>query len=159
MGGNSVIKGLYEAHLPVSNMERSLEFYQKLGLELAYRGQRLSFMWIEKGKSWLGLWESPQVKLPYHPSIRHLAFEVDQEGMRKARAWLRSLQIEVRESFGVPPEKQPLLLDNYPQVHAAIYFNDPDGNSLELICPLKLDLEEKIDLVELERRFKNGEDF
>lgn len=30
-------KGLYEAHLPVSNLENSIVFYKKLGLELAYQ--------------------------------------------------------------------------------------------------------------------------
>nr|MDA8351818.1 VOC family protein [Bacillota bacterium] len=32
-----MIKGLYEAHLPVSNLAQSIEFYRNLGLELAYR--------------------------------------------------------------------------------------------------------------------------
>lgn len=29
-----MIKGLYEAHLPVSNIKQSIEFYVGLGLEL-----------------------------------------------------------------------------------------------------------------------------
>ena len=44
-----MIKGLYEAHLPVKNMKRSVAFYQGLGLELAHIGERVSFFWIEKG--------------------------------------------------------------------------------------------------------------
>lgn len=30
-----MIKGLYEAHLPVSDLQQSIIFYEKLGLELA----------------------------------------------------------------------------------------------------------------------------
>lgn len=30
-------KGLYEAHLPVSNLANSIEFYKKLELEIAYQ--------------------------------------------------------------------------------------------------------------------------
>ena len=68
-----MIKGLYEAHLPVSNLENSIVFYKKLGLELAYQKGKVAFFWIVKGESWLGLWESDSVHVNYHPSIRHLA--------------------------------------------------------------------------------------
>lgn len=34
-GGFKLIKGIYEAHLPVSNLRNSIEFYEKLGLKLA----------------------------------------------------------------------------------------------------------------------------
>jgi len=34
---------------------------------------------IEKGLSWLGLWETNKVITPYHPSLRHIAFRVDFE--------------------------------------------------------------------------------
>ncbi|MDF9762102.1 catechol 2,3-dioxygenase-like lactoylglutathione lyase family enzyme [Peribacillus simplex] len=46
-----MIKGLYEAHLPVSDMQRSIDFYRKLDLELAYQSERVVFFWLEKGKS------------------------------------------------------------------------------------------------------------
>lgn len=144
-----MIKGLYEAHLPVSNIERSIEFYQKLGLVLAYRGERVTFFWIEKGRSWLGLWESEQAQTPYHPSIRHIAFHVELEDIKKAKRWLAQRGIKVRESFGFPEERQPLVLPNHPQAHTAIYFNDFDDNSLEFISPLRLDVEERFEMTEL----------
>lgn len=52
-----MIKGLYEAHLPVSNLEVSIEFYEKLGLKMAWRDEETVFFWIEEGRSWIGLWE------------------------------------------------------------------------------------------------------
>lgn len=137
-----MIKGLYEAHLPVSNLENSIKFYQNLDLEIAYQSKRAAFFWLEKGKSWLGLWEAKQVEIPYHPSIRHVAFQIDLEDMVSAKAWLHNKGIQIRTSFGLSEEHQPLVLDNNPQAHAAIYFNDPDGNSLELITPLRLDFEQ-----------------
>ncbi|MCL6600542.1 MAG: VOC family protein [Alicyclobacillus macrosporangiidus] len=134
-----MIKGLYEAHLPVNDIEISIEFYRGLGLELAYVGPRVTFFWIEKGKSWLGLWPSDHVKTPYHPSIRHVAFYVELEDLKRAQMWLKSRGIEVRDAFGVVAEDQPLILKNDVHYHASIFFNDPDGNSLEFISPLKLD--------------------
>lgn len=46
-----MIKGLYEAHLPVSNLLESIEFYKNLGLEVAYQKEKLAFFWIEKERS------------------------------------------------------------------------------------------------------------
>ncbi len=69
-----MIEGLYEVHLPVESIDISIPFYKKLGLELAWKDEDTAFFWIEKGKSWLGLWEGKQYKIPYHPSIRHIAF-------------------------------------------------------------------------------------
>jgi catechol 2,3-dioxygenase-like lactoylglutathione lyase family enzyme len=149
-----MIKGLYETHLPVNDMDNSINFYQKLGLELAYKGERVTFFWIEKGKSWLGLWESDQVNLPYHPSIKHIAFHVDLEDIMKAKEWLKGRGIEVRKAFGFSPERQPLVLPNNPQAHAAIYFQDPDGNSLELISPLRINVEEEFEMMELDDWYK-----
>ena len=134
-----MIRGLYEAHLPVSNLQESIKFYQKFGLELASEQEKLAFFWIVKGESWLGLWESETVNLPYHPSIRHLAFKVDKSEIEKVKEWLESVNIEIRSSFGFSPEMQPLVFKNNPH-HAAVYFYDPDGNSLELITPLDMEL-------------------
>lgn len=54
---------LFETHLRVQNLERSIEFYETtLGLELGMKEQarRVAFFWIGgQGKSVLGLWENP----------------------------------------------------------------------------------------------------
>jgi catechol 2,3-dioxygenase-like lactoylglutathione lyase family enzyme len=144
-----MIKGLYEAHLPVSNISKSIAFYSSLGLELAHQGEAVTFFWIEKGKSWLGLWETEKVETPYHPSLRHIAFHVDLNDLTAAKEWLEKRGINVREAFNFAPEQQPIVLPNNPQSHAALYFNDPDGNSLEFIAPLKIDEEIDFKMMEL----------
>ncbi|WP_409369727.1 VOC family protein [Lysinibacillus sp. 38-6] len=144
-----MIKGLYEAHLPVSDLQKSILFYQKLGLELAYRQDQLAFFWIVKGESWIGLWESKEVLLAYHPSIRHIAFRIDEDDLLQVKEWLQSIDIEVRTAFGFSPAQQPLVLPNYPHAHAAIYFTDPDGNSIELISPIQLDVAKKFPMMSL----------
>lgn len=145
-----LIKGIYEAHLPVSNLKESIDFYKKLGLIIAYQQDNLVFFWIEKGKSWLGLWETDKVNTPYHPSLRHVAFQIDREDMKNIKEWLENRGITVSNNFGFSPEKQPLVLPNNPQAHAAIYFKDPDGNSLELIAPLRINYEEQFNMMTLE---------
>lgn len=145
-----MIKGLYEAHLPVSNLKTSIDFYKKLDLEIAYQQENLVFFWIEKGRSWLGLWETEKVNTPYHPSLRHIAFQIDRDNMLNIKKWLEERDIEVSTNFGFPPEKQPLVLPNNPQAHAAVYFKDPDGNSIELIAPLRLDVKEEFNMMTLD---------
>lgn len=144
-----MIKGLYEAHLPVSNLLAAIEFYKQLELELAFQNEKLAFFWIEKRRSWLGLWETDKVETPYHPSLRHVAFQLDSEEVKNAKAWLEAKGIIIRTAFGFSPENQPLVLPNFPHAHAAIYFHDPDGNSLELITPLKIDAEERFEMMSL----------
>jgi len=144
-----MIKGLYEAHLPVSDLQKSIQFYQKLGLELAYRQDQLAFFWIVKGESWIGLWESKEVLLDYHPSIRHIAFRIDEEDLLQVKEWLQSIDIEVRTAFGYSPAQQPLVLPNFPHAHAAIYVTDPDGNSIELISPIQLDVDKEFPMMSL----------
>ncbi|ALS74043.1 glutathione transferase [Planococcus rifietoensis] len=144
-----MIKGLYEAHLPVRNLKRSIEFYTSLELELAYETPKLAFFWIVKGKSWVGLWETDKVETPYHPSLRHIAFHVDIGAIRNAKVWLADRGIEGRTAFGFSPEEQPVILPNRPYAHAAVYFHDPDGNSLEFIAPLDFKVEEEFDMMSL----------
>ncbi|WP_434399306.1 hypothetical protein [Planococcus sp. 11815] len=42
-----------------------------------------------------------------------------------------------------------MILPNRPYAHAAVYFHDPDGNSLEFIAPLDFKVEEEFDMMSL----------
>lgn len=126
-----MIKGLYEAHLPVSNLEEAIGFYQKLELELAWKDDDTAFFWMEKEKSWLGLWQSEHYQLKYHPSIRHIAFRVDYLFMKQSVDWLKERGIET-VPFGGRETSDPFVRPH--QGNASVYFNDPDGNSLEFMC-------------------------
>ena len=49
-----MIKGLYETHVQVSNLESAIEFYTKvLGLEFAHKDETrpIAFLWIGKNKN------------------------------------------------------------------------------------------------------------
>lgn len=145
-----MIKGLYEAHLPVSDLKTSIAFYEKLGLTLAHENERVAFLWIEKGKSWLGIWKADMSTIPYHVATRHVAFQIKTSSIEQIKAWLIEKGISIHPMFGFPEEKQPLVLDNPPQFHAAIYFLDPDENLLECMAPLELDTEENYDIMAYE---------
>ncbi len=86
------ITGLFETHLRVRNLERSMEFYEKiLGLELGMKEQarRVAFYWIGgRGKTALGLWEKPpwvSERNAGDPLItQHCAFEIDLADLGRA---------------------------------------------------------------------------
>ncbi|AZB41333.1 VOC family protein [Bacillus sp. FJAT-42376] len=139
-----MIKGIYEAHLPVKNIDDSLEFYQKLGLKFAWRDEETAFLWIEEGKSWLGLWEGKEYQTPYHPSLRHIAFQVLYEDLKESLKWLKSIQVEA-VPFGRRKSVEPFIRPH--QGNASVYFKDLDGNSLELMCHVEVpkDLEHLTD--------------
>jgi catechol-2,3-dioxygenase len=72
-----MIRKLFETHIHVLNLERSMEFYANtLGLELGVLDQsrRAAFYWVGgQNVSMLGLWERPSGEL----ALQHLAFCTD----------------------------------------------------------------------------------
>lgn len=130
-----MIKGLYETHLFVADLERAIDFYKEImGLELCRLEQerRIAFFWIGEGKeAMLGLWEKPLEEL----GPRHFAFRCEQD-------FILNKSVEFLKSHGMKPynflkdgSESPMVFAWMPAL--AIYFNDPDGNALEFIAILE----------------------
>ena len=126
-----MIKGLYETHLFVEDLERSIAFYSEtLGLMQCRFGEerRTAFFWIGAEKQFmLGLWEKPKEQI----DIRHFAFECEPE-------WVLNESVNFLKSRGVTcwnflndNIEQPMVFCWMPAI--SIYFNDPDGHELEFI--------------------------
>lgn len=129
-----MIQGLYEVHFQVEDLDRSVEFYQKLGLTPAWRNDSVAFLWIEPEKSWLGLWQKPGGN---HVFAKHIAFRIHFEDMPEAIRWLKEKGIEpVKDGRFEPVE--PVVRPF--QRNASLYFEDPDGYNLELICTIPDDI-------------------
>ena len=128
------IRGLFETHLTTSDLTRSVEFYRDaMGLEVAaiVPERRVAFFWIGgRGKSMLGLWETGTG--PQRMSL-HTAFTVDLERLLEAPARLAASGITPLD-FDGKATREPVVLGWMPAV--SLYFQDPDGNLLELVCML-----------------------
>lgn len=126
-----MIKGLYETHLFVENLEISIDFYTNiLGLKQCRFNpdRRLAFFWIGKDKqAMLGLWEKPKEEIDQ----RHFAFECDPEWIvNESVSFLKSHNLNFW-NFLQDKKEQPMVFCWVPAV--SIYFTDPDGHYLEFI--------------------------
>lgn len=128
------IRDLFESHLTVSDLERSMSFFgDTLGLKLArvFPERRVAFYWIGgPGQAMLGLWEvgtSPQ-RLSLH-----VAFTVELADLLDAPQRLRAAGVVPRDFAGNPTD-EPVVLTWMPA--ASLYFHDPDGNLLEFLAML-----------------------
>ncbi|PDX96524.1 fosmidomycin resistance protein [Bacillus thuringiensis] len=121
-----MINGLHETHLEVADLERSIKFYKKLGLELGntIEGKAAFFIIGERGRhQTLGLW-----KTEGEVHKRHFAFDVNLENLRGAKNWLNERKIETKPALG-RDGLEPIVHAWTPA--ASIYFDDPDGNKLK----------------------------
>ncbi len=143
-----MIKGLYETHLFVESLERSVDFYKnKLGLlQAGYEeGRKIAFFWIGKPKEFmLGLWEKPKQEI----DIRHFAFRCDAEYiLNHAVNYLKERNLQPY-NFLKDGNEQPMVFAWMPAI--AIYFNDPDGHVLEFIAVLEGDAKPELGVISYE---------
>jgi lactoylglutathione lyase len=129
-----IIKGLYETHLFVSNLEASIIFYRdQLGLEQCYyeEGRRAAFFWIGAPKqAMLGLWEKPINEI----DKRHFAFQCDTDFIvNDSIRFLKERNLKP-VNFLKDGNEVPMVFSWMPAI--SIYFADPDGHSLEFISIL-----------------------
>lgn len=126
-----IIKGLFETHIEVQNIEKAIDFYQNtLGLELCdtQDERKLAFFWVGKPKQqMLGLWE----KADAYITKRHFAFECEPEWIiNESVNFLKSKNLTCRNFLNDGSER-PMVFAWMPAI--SIYFDDPDGNHLEFI--------------------------
>ncbi|KAA0547124.1 VOC family protein [Bacillus sp. BGMRC 2118] len=128
-----MIKRIYETHLEVTDVKRTIEFFEgKLGLKVGYGNETSDavFFWVgEVGASMLGVWKVPEGEL--HGN--HFAFEVDIAFLKNAKQWLNERGIQTIGSQGLT-NREPIVQAWMPA--ASVYFLDPDGNKLEFIAML-----------------------
>ena len=147
-----MIKGLYETHLFVENLEISIDFYKNvLGLEQCYfeEERRAAFFWIGKPKeAFLGLWEKPKDEI----DKRHFAFRCDADDVIfKSIDFLKARNLKPY-NFLKDGTERPMVFAWVPAI--AIYFNDPDGHALEFIAVLKGDARPELGVISYQEWLK-----
>ncbi len=126
--------GLFETHLTVRDVARSVAFYRDVvGLQVAIEipERNVAFHWIgAPGRAMLGLWgvgSSPNVM------ELHTAFSVSLDDLLEAPERLRERGVTPLSFFG-QETSDPSVIAWMPA--ATLYFRDPDGHLLEYLTML-----------------------
>jgi lactoylglutathione lyase len=128
------IDGLFETHLTVSDLGRSVAFYRdvvglSVALEVPERGA--AFFWLGgPGEAMLGLWSLGSA--PVGLSL-HIAFRASLHDVLGACDRLRDLGVTPL-SFFADETTEPSVIGWMPA--AAVYFHDPDAHLLEYLAML-----------------------
>ena len=128
------IRGLFETHLTVSDLRRSIAFYRDVvGLHVALEvSQRnAAFFWVGDSRtSMLGLWSLGTAPLGL---TLHVAFEVALDDLLEAPKYLKAQGITPLSFFGLETT-EPSVIGWMPA--ASIFFRDPDGHLIEYLTML-----------------------
>jgi lactoylglutathione lyase len=128
------VAGLFETHLTVSDLQRSVAFYRDVvGLPLAFEvpERGAAFFWIAApGEGLLGLWSMGSAPMGL---LLHLAFKASLEDVMGACDRLRSLGVTPL-SFFAEETTEPSVIGWMPA--ASVFLRDPDGHLLEYLAML-----------------------
>jgi lactoylglutathione lyase len=129
------VEALFEGHLPVGDLDRSIGFYRDtLGLRLAYvtASRQVAFFWVGgSGNGMIGLWAAGSG--PQQMTL-HVAFRANLADVLAAPGVLRSANITPLDFDGRPTD-EPVVIAWMPA--ASVFFRDPDGHLLEYIAMLE----------------------
>jgi metallothiol transferase len=116
----SIVKGLNHLLFSVSNLDRSIEFYQKVfGAKLLVKGRTTAY--FDLNGIWLALNVEKDIsRNEIHESYTHIAFSIDESEFDSIYQRLLDLGVYILPS-------RP----RHEKDKKSIYFTDPDGHKFE----------------------------
>lgn len=114
------LKGINHITFSVSNLEKSIEFYQNVfGAKLLAKGENLAYFDLN------GLWialivENEITRKEIYDSYTHISFSIDEKNYQEYLEKLNYLGVDIKE--GRP---------RYKEEGKSIYFRDLDGHLFE----------------------------
>ncbi len=112
-----MIDGINHITFAVSNLGRSIYFYQEL-LELELVARWAKGAYLKAGETWIALNWDPDCREKPVSDYTHIAFNVSRENFPKMKEKLEKARVQVFQENKSQGE--------------SFYFLDPDGHKLEL---------------------------
>ncbi|PQP83678.1 fosfomycin resistance protein FosB [Paenibacillus sp. PCH8] len=114
------IQGMNHLCFSVSNLERSITFYEHaLGARIQVKGRKLAY--FELAGLWIALNQEDVIRNYTERTYTHIAFTVREEEFDESVQHLRAAGADILP--GRPRD---------PRDAASVYFTDPDGHLFEL---------------------------
>lgn len=112
------IRGVYEIAIRVKDLAKAEPFYREvLDLEVGLRDETRNWLFLRAGGAGMVVLQEDKGDWP----LQHFAFTVDEADIERAALLLRERGVEV---------EGPVFHQWMPA--KSLYFEDPDGNALEL---------------------------
>ena len=118
------IRGVYEVAIRVKSLAKAEPFYRDvLDLEVGIRDEKRNWLFLRAGgDAGMVVLQEDKSEWP----LQHFAFTIDEADIERAAAMLRERGVEVQG---------PVFHQWMPAT--SLYFEDPDGNALELCANAK----------------------
>lgn len=118
------IRGVYEVAIRVKDLTKAEPFYREvLDLEVGIRDEKRNWLFLRAGgDAGMVVLQEDKSEWP----LQHFAFTIDEADIERAAAMLRERGVEVQG---------PVFHQWMPGT--SLYFEDPDGNALELLANVK----------------------
>ncbi|MFY9553608.1 MAG: VOC family protein [Blastocatellia bacterium] len=115
------IRGVYEVAIRVKELARAEPFYREvLGLEVGIRDEKRNWLFLRAGgDAGMVVLQEDKGEWP----LQHFAFTLDLADIERAASMLRERGVEVEGP----------VFHQWMQ-STSLYFDDPDGNALELLA-------------------------
>lgn len=102
----SIIEGIFETHLEVKNLDKSMEFYEKIGLLLGLFDKKRRRAFYTMGDECLSMISIVERE---SPNLRHMAFRINIKNLKNMIHFLEARDITILPGWEGAITEEPMV--------------------------------------------------